>query len=50
MSSYRQILYHLTFHTKDSKKVLRYADNDELFKYIWGVIKITIANSTELMG
>jgi putative transposase len=39
MSSYRQILYHLTFHTKDSIKVLRYSDNDELFKYIWGVIK-----------
>ena len=39
MSSYRQILYHLTFHTKNSEKVLHNSGNDELFKYIWGVIK-----------
>jgi putative transposase len=39
MSSYRQILYHLTFHTKDSEKVLKYSGNDELFKYIWGIMK-----------
>jgi putative transposase len=39
MSSYRQILYHLTFHTKHSEKVLFNSGNDELFKYIWGVMK-----------
>ena len=39
MSSYRQILYHLTFHTKNSEKVLHNSGNEELFKYIWGVIK-----------
>jgi REP element-mobilizing transposase RayT len=39
MSSYRQILYHLTFHTKNSDKVLKHSDNDDLFKYIWGVMK-----------
>ena len=39
MSSYRQILYHLTFHTRISEKVLHNSGNEELFKYIWGVIK-----------
>ncbi len=39
MSSYRQILYHLTFHIRNSEKVLHNSGNEELFKYIWGVIK-----------
>jgi len=39
MASYRQILYQLTFHTKNSEKVLKNSGNDELFKYIWGVMK-----------
>jgi len=39
MASYRQILYHLTFHTKNSNKVLDSSANDELYKYIWGVLK-----------
>ena len=39
MASYRQILYHITFHTRNSEKVLFHSGNDELFKYIWGVIK-----------
>lgn len=39
MASYRQILYHITFHTKNSEKVLQNAHNDELFKYIWGILK-----------
>jgi REP element-mobilizing transposase RayT len=39
MASYRQILYHLTFHTKNSEKVLRNSGNDELYKYIWGILK-----------
>jgi len=39
MASYRQILYHLTFHTRNSSKVLHNNGNDELFRYIWGVMK-----------
>ena len=39
MSSYRQILYHLTFHTRNSEKVLHNSGNEELFRYIWGVMK-----------
>ena len=38
MSSYRQVLYHLTFHTKRNEKVLHFSQNEQLFKYIWGVI------------
>ena len=39
MSSYRQILYHISFHTRNSEKVLHNSENEELFKYLWGVIK-----------
>ncbi|HLN71728.1 MAG TPA: IS200/IS605 family transposase, partial [Prolixibacteraceae bacterium] len=39
MTAYRQILYHLTFHTKNSEKVLHNSGNDELFRFIWGILK-----------
>lgn len=39
MSSYRQILYHIVFRTKDSQKTLNLTNSDELYKYIWGIIK-----------
>ena len=39
MSSYRQILYHIVFRTKDSKRTLPLADSDELYKYIWGIAR-----------
>ena len=39
MASYRQILYHLTFHTKNNEKVLHSSGNVELYKYIWGILK-----------
>lgn len=39
MSSYRQILYHIVFRTKDSAEVLPAEQCDELYKYIWGIIK-----------
>ncbi|MGD9929640.1 MAG: IS200/IS605 family transposase [Mangrovibacterium sp.] len=39
MSSYRQILYHLTFHTKNSEKVLNNSDNEGLYRYIWRILK-----------
>lgn len=39
MASYHQILYHLTFHTKKNEKVLTNSENDELFRYIWGILK-----------
>ncbi|MEI6348098.1 MAG: IS200/IS605 family transposase [Bacteroidota bacterium] len=39
MSSYRQIIYHIVFRTKNSQKVLNYEYREELFKYIGGIIK-----------
>jgi putative transposase len=39
MSSYRQILYHLVFRTKDSRKTLVQAHSRELYAYIMGIIR-----------
>jgi len=39
MSSYRQILYHLVFRTKDSRKTLVQENTPELFSYMTGIIK-----------
>ena len=39
MSSYRQILYHIVFRTKDSKRTLPLEVCDELYKYIWGIVR-----------
>jgi putative transposase len=37
MSSYRQILYHMVFRTKDSRKTLVQAHSRELYAYIMGI-------------
>ena len=39
MSAYRQILYHIVFRTKGSEKTILQNHRDELYKYIWGIIK-----------
>jgi putative transposase len=39
MSSYRQILYHLIFRTKDSQKTLIQAHSRELYAYLMGFIR-----------
>jgi len=39
MSSYRQILYHLIFRTKDSRKALVKEHSRELYAYLLGFIK-----------
>ena len=39
MSSYRQILYHVIFRTKGSKKTLSLEHTRELYAYIMGIIK-----------
>jgi putative transposase len=39
MSSYRQILYHLIFRTKDSRKTLVEEHSKELYAYLMGIIK-----------
>jgi putative transposase len=39
MSTYTQIYYHVIFSTKDRRPVLKKDRREELFRYLWGVIK-----------
>jgi putative transposase len=39
MSSYRQLLYHLVFRTKDSTPSIKQDNVDQLYAYISGIIK-----------
>jgi len=39
MNSFRQILYHIVFCTHDRKATLPIEHHEELYKYIWGIIK-----------
>ncbi len=36
---YTQIMYHLVFSTKKRERTLKPEGHEELFKYIWGIIK-----------
>ncbi len=39
MNSFRQILYHIVFCTYNRKNTLPIEYHEELYKYIWGIIK-----------
>ncbi|HPI37503.1 MAG TPA: IS200/IS605 family transposase [Ignavibacteriaceae bacterium] len=39
MSTYTQILYQLVFSTKNREKVITEEKENELFSYIWGILK-----------
>lgn len=39
MSTYTQIYYHIVFSTKDRQPVLRPSRREDLFRYVWGIIK-----------
>jgi len=39
MSTYTQILYQIIFSTKERKNVLLENNREQLFKYIWGILK-----------
>ena len=39
MSTYTQIYYHIVFGTKNRTSCLRKDNRDNLFKYIWGVLR-----------
>ena len=39
MSSYKQIIYQVIFHTKDAKDSLNLDNSEELYAYIAGIIK-----------
>ena len=39
MNSYRQFLFHIVFCTYERRNTLPTAHHEELYKYLWGVIK-----------
>lgn len=39
MSSYRQIFYHIVFHSKASENVIPDEHCKDLYNYIWGILK-----------
>lgn len=39
MTSYRQLLYHIVFHTKGAEKTIPGSHCKELYNYIWGIVK-----------
>jgi putative transposase len=39
MSTYTQILYQIVFSTKNRERTLTKENREEIFKYIWGVLK-----------
>ena len=39
MSTHTAISYHIVFSTKDRRPVLRQERREDLFRYIWGIIK-----------
>ena len=39
MSTYTQIIYHIVFSTKNRQNTLDHDKQEDLFKYIWGIIK-----------
>ena len=39
MNSYRQILYHIVFCTYNRQKTISEPYQEELYRYIWGIIK-----------
>ena len=39
MSTYTQILYHIVFATKGRRRVLDKPRREDLFRYLWGIVK-----------
>jgi len=39
MSSFTQLLYHIVFSTKSREPVLHAQGREQLFRYIWGILK-----------
>jgi REP element-mobilizing transposase RayT len=39
MSSYRQLFYHIVFHTKGAEKTIDDLHCKEVYNYIWGIVK-----------
>jgi len=39
MATYTQIIYHIVFATKHRERVLEKARREDLFRYMWGIVK-----------
>jgi putative transposase len=39
LSTYTQIIYHIVFATKNRERVLDKSHREDLFRYIWGIVK-----------
>ena len=39
MSTYTQIIYHIVFSTKERRGTLDLENHEELFRYVWGILK-----------
>ena len=39
MATHTQIIYHIIFGTKDRRKVLEKSRREDLFRYMWGILK-----------
>lgn len=39
MTSYRQLFYHIVFHTKGAEKTINNSHCKDLYNYIWGITK-----------
>jgi putative transposase len=39
MATYTQIIYHIVFATKHRERVLDKPRRDDLFRYVWGIVK-----------
>ena len=50
MGSFRQILYHIVFRTKNSRRSLPLDASDDLYRYIWGIIKNKEATLLRING
>jgi putative transposase len=50
MSRYTQIYYHIVFSTKERASVLAQAYREDLFRYIWGIIRETKSRLYRING
>jgi putative transposase len=50
MSSYRQLFYHIVFHTKGAEKTIDDLHCKELYNYIWGIVKNKSSHLYQING
>jgi REP element-mobilizing transposase RayT len=50
MSTHTQICYHIVFSTKERQPVLRAERREDLFRYIWGILRNRESHSYRING